>query len=308
MACILVPSGHSIRLGSLFSHMGLLAVIILIALIVVSLCLAVLVFFALQQEKAKGMKLQAELADVKTAQKIAESKLEESKKAISALELKLKEAQAQIDTLNSDLSQEKTARQEASAQAELLKKEADDQKQKRTDLEKKLTEEQKSSVDQANKLKALENRRITLEARIKELESKLEEYNTKDVELGTIVVAPEASTPQQAASPKKTAPLKPAAAAAATQPTVSSASGPQGGSSFEGKLLVVNKDYNFVVINMGSKDGVHAGDIFSVYHAGKYAGDVKVDKVHDSMAAAGFSSADMKDKVSEGDKVEAKAR
>jgi hypothetical protein len=62
------------------------------------------------------------------------------------------------------------------------------------------------------------------------------------------------------------------------------------------------------VISLGSKDGVKTGDKFSVYHNNRYVGDVTVEKVHDSMAASGFASVDMKDNVSEGDKVVQKGR
>jgi hypothetical protein len=71
----------------------------------------------------------------------------------------------------------------------------------------------------------------------------------------------------------------------------------------EGKVLVVNNDYNFIVINLGNKEGVEIGQLFSVYRGNKYIGDVKVEKVHDSMSAAGFVTPDIKDKVNEGDKV-----
>jgi len=66
---------------------------------------------------------------------------------------------------------------------------------------------------------------------------------------------------------------------------------------------VVNKDYNFVVINLGLQQGIKINDLFSVYHKEKYIGDIKVEKLHESMAAAGFVSAQIKDKISEGDKV-----
>jgi hypothetical protein len=91
------------------------------------------------------------------------------------------------------------------------------------------------------------------------------------------------------------------AAPAAAAPASAPASG-------DGKVLVVNKDYNFAVLNMGSKDGVTIGNVFSIYHAGKYVGDVKVEKVHDSMAAAGFLAAGMRDKIAEGDKAVLKSK
>jgi hypothetical protein len=58
-----------------------------------------------------------------------------------------------------------------------------------------------------------------------------------------------------------------------------------------------------VVTNLGKKEGIDIGDVFSVYHGPDYIGDVKIEKIHDSMSAAGFVSAETKDKVSEGDKV-----
>ena len=287
------------------SNKGKSPIIVLIVLIVLSLALAITVFLTFQKEKVKNVKLQAELEDIKTAQKITESKLTESKKTISGLELKLKEAQARIDTLTSDLEQEKVARQEESTKVEQLKKELDDQKKKRADLEKTISEERKVSNDQFQRMQSLDLKRVTLEARIKELESELGQ--NKNVELGTIVVAPE-SEEAPAAAKEAAKPAEKAAKNAAAVPAPSANTNIRPSSSFEGKVLVVNKDYNFVVINMGSRDGLRVGDVFSVYHNAKYVGDVKVDKVHDSMAAAGFSSVDMKDKVSEGDKVETKAR
>jgi hypothetical protein len=76
----------------------------------------------------------------------------------------------------------------------------------------------------------------------------------------------------------------------------------------EGKVLVVNRDYNFVVINLGSQQGIKLDDEFAVYHKEKYIGDIKVEKLHDSMSAAGFVSTQIKDKIAEGDKVVLKTK
>ncbi len=72
--------------------------------------------------------------------------------------------------------------------------------------------------------------------------------------------------------------------------------------------MVVNKEYNFVVINLGSKDGVSLGDMFTLVRGKSSIGDIKVEKLHDSMSAAGFISEDLKNKVREGDKVVKKAK
>lgn len=57
--------------------------------------------------------------------------------------------------------------------------------------------------------------------------------------MGKIVVSPEPADAKKGAEPLKEAAKK-----------------------LEGKVLVVNKDYRFAVINLGSKDGVVTGMIF----------------------------------------------
>lgn len=74
-------------------------------------------------------------------------------------------------------------------------------------------------------------------------------------------------------------------------------------SVLEGTVLVVNNDYNFVVINLGTKDGVEINDIFSVYNNGSHIGDIKVDRTQEIMSACLFISKELKGKISEGDKV-----
>lgn len=265
---------------------------ILIGLILISLSLAGGFFYLLEKEKARSLALQEELDDTKIKRKIAEERLEELKKTISALELKLKEAQTQVDTLTQDLEQEKLAKQEALTRIDQVKADLEQQIGLKSDLENKLTLAQEDIGKLRAQIKDLESKKAELEVKINERQAK-----SQGVELGTIVVSPEvtASTAASGQAPTKSA-VQP-------QPQESAHS-----SGVEGKVLVVNKDYDFMVINLGSKDGIGLGDIFSVYHENKYIGDVKVEKLHDSMSAAGFLSLEIKHKVSEGDKVAQKIK
>ena len=258
-------------------------ILILIVLIVVSLSLANRLFYLLQKEQAKNSALQTELESTKKQQQIIETKLEESKKMVSTLELKLRESEGRIDTLTRDLEQEKTAKQEALTQVEQLGADLEKKDELSSALENKLTQVREDTKKKEAQLKELEARKSELETKLNELEAK----SKSAVELGTIVVGSEAGSPGEKPSESTGKQRK--------KTTVTS--------SLEGKVLVVNKDYNFVVINLGTKDGLDIGDIFSVQHNNKYIGDVKVEKVHDSMSAAGFASMEMKDKVNEGDKV-----
>jgi len=277
---------------------------LLIALILISLLLSAGVFYLLQKERAKTLTLQTELANLKEVQKVAEVKLNESKKLITDFELKLQEAQGQITSLTQSLEQEKTARREASDQMDNLRAELKEQKNLRTELENKLIQAQDDTRKIQAQMKEMDAKKIALEAKVKDLEEQVDDIQTRDVELGKIVVAPDAESDESLAdealnqqeAKKAKEPAKPEEK---TEKQEKKSAQP----SLESKILVVNREYNFVVINVGSKDSVRVGDIYSVYHGGKLVGDIKVDKVHDSMAAAGFVSADMKDKVSEGDKI-----
>lgn len=257
-------------------------VIILILLLAASLSLAGVVFNSLQRERAKSLVLQEELSNAKEMQKTLEAKLEESKRIVQGLESKLKDNIAQVDSLNKELRQERAQKEETVSVLQQLKTDLEQQKALRSDLEEKLTQAQTDVKKMQSQLSALESKKTELETKIKELEetkTKQSEAKSGGVELGTIVVTPEGE--------------KSAASVSA---------------ELEGKILVVNKDYNFVVINLGSKDGINIANEFSVYHDTKYIGDVKVEKVHESMAAADFISADMKGKISEGDKVVRKSK
>ncbi len=295
--------------------------IVLIVLMVVSLGLAGVLFVSLQKEQISRAALQEELNTVTAAKKSAELKIEESKKKVAELENKVIENNTQIETLNKELLQQKTEKEDALAEILQMKENLEQQKTLRSLLQDQVAAAQgdaKKMQEELNKLKAL---KAGLEDKIKDLE-KSSEY----VELGKIIVTPE--TPSLFGTPipetvEETVKVKEGANAAVAKDTVSSGVGsaakeqPAGSSKLpaekakkdhlpsgaDGKVLVVNRDYNFVVINLGSKDGVGIGNEFSIYRNDKYIGVVKVEKVHDSMAAAGFGPNDLKDKINEGDKV-----
>jgi Skp family chaperone for outer membrane proteins len=267
------------------TNRGRVALVILTILILISLSLAGAVFYLLQKEHAQKIALQEELEEVKAKQSITETELKKSRNTISNLEFKLQDADSTIAKLNADLAQEKTAKQSALDEIGQLKIDLEQQKQLRADLEKKFSQAQKETQKLQTQLKELDSKKTELETKLKDLEAK-----SQRVELGTIVVSNETSVPANV--PPKTIAREQVEKVTA----------------LEGKVLVINKDYNFVVINLGSKDGVKLGDIFSIYHSNNYVGDVKVEKVHDSMAAAGFVSEGLRDKVSEGDRITQKTR
>lgn len=276
-------------------------IILLIVLILIFLALASGGFYFFQKERVRNLELQDSMEEIKTKQRITDSKLKESEKQVADLQLKLKEAKTQIDSLTSALNQEKQTRTETQAKLEQLSSDLEQQKELRADLEKRLSQAQDDTRMVQAQLSELTNQKVELEAKVKDLEVK-----TQNIELGKIVVAPpEAASAASRAKGKK---QKSAPAPKQLQVSAPKEVAAPVSSSQEGKVLVINKDYNFAVINLGSRDGIEVGTMFSIYRANKYIGDIKVEKVHDAMSAAGFVTDGLKEKVNEGDKVVQKAK
>lgn len=258
-------------------------------LLIVSFAIAAGAFYSYQNEHAKTVRLQAQVDELTAMQQATTAKLEDSKKTVTRLQLELQEVKGRVDSLNKDLAQEKSSRLEASNKLEQLKADLDQQKTSRQDLEDRLNQAGNEGMKMKEQLKAIQQQKDELENRIKELES-----GSDGVELGKVVVNSEVLKEKPAASAASTSKVE-------KKPEASKSK------ALEGKVMVVNKDYNFAVINLGSKDGVKVDNVFSVFRGGKVIGELKVEKVHESMAAAGFSE-DLKNIINENDVVAQKAK
>jgi chromosome segregation ATPase len=258
--------------------------IILMALIIVALGLGAGVYYLLQQEKAKTADLTQQLETAKAEQQATKSELEDVKTRNESLKSSLSEAQSRISDLTSNLEKERSAKNVSLKDVEKYKSDLAKEQSLKAAIQKDLNDSVETMKVMEARIKEMESKVTELESKKKTLEEKVKglEEKVQNVELGKIVVNPEdtGSGADQVA--------------------------PSAGAKLEGKIAVVNKDYNFAVINLGNKDGVTVGSIFGVIHNNKNAGDLKVEKVHDNMSAAGFVTPDMKDKIAEGDKVELK--
>jgi hypothetical protein len=267
---------------------------ILVVLFIISLALAAGAFYLYQKEQAQNAQLQEKIADLENRQRLTEGKLEDSKKLASELQLKLQETKTKLDSLIEELNKEKSAHTEAINQLEQYKSDLAQQKSLRQDLESQLKAAQDEGKKIKEQLKIIQQQKVELEQKIKNAQ-----VSAGGVELGKVVVnneppvavvessAKDKSSPSEEKADKKATPLQK--------------------KSLEGKVIVVNKEFNFVVINLGSKDGVKVADVFLISRDNKSIGEIKIEKVHDSMSAAGFA-AELKDRIQENDKVTLKSK
>jgi len=277
---------------------GAILNIVLIGLIIVSLVSIGGLSYLFRNERIKCEKLQAQVDELTAREKITEGKLEDSKKKVSELTLKLQETKDRIATITEDLDKEKSARQDVSKELEQVRADIEQQKSSRQDIENKLTLAQDDGRKLKERLKVIVQQKAELEDKIKKLES-----SASGVELGKVVVNSEVADPSK---------VKNAVEKNVNTPVVEPAKEQKKEDisqvkPLEGKVTVVNKEYNFAVISLGQKDGINIGDQFSVTREGKVIGEIKVEKVHESMSAAGFA-AELKDLIKENDLVVQKVK
>ncbi|MCP4650059.1 MAG: hypothetical protein GY853_08290 [PVC group bacterium] len=73
--------------------------------------------------------------------------------------------------------------------------------------------------------------------------------------------------------------------------------------SLEGQVLVVNKEFAFVVINIGQKDGLQESEVLEVYRGREFLGKVQVERIYDTMSSAVILPEFKKEDIKEGDAV-----
>ena len=69
--------------------------------------------------------------------------------------------------------------------------------------------------------------------------------------------------------------------------------------------MVVNREYDFIVMNMGKNQGLSVGQEFQIVRNNQVLGKVKIEKVYDELSAAAILPDSKKDSIREGDAVRA---
>jgi myosin heavy subunit len=70
-----------------------------------------------------------------------------------------------------------------------------------------------------------------------------------------------------------------------------------------GKVLTVNRKFNFVVVNQGLQDGLKMGDKLKVLKQGQDVATIQIEKLYEKFSAATLLEEDPKQQVVEGDEI-----
>ena len=130
------------------------------------------------------------------------------------------------------------------------------------------------------KIQRLQEDKSTMEKRLNEMDVILTDRISQNDSLKNELDAIKSGKPV-AALEKKRESVELPAIVVRSSPSSGKAEAP----AFGGKILAINADNNFVVIDLGASSGVKIGDSFNVYRAQKVIGSIAVIQVRDSISA-----------------------
>ena len=267
------------------------AVVLLLAIaFLIAAASAANLYVGKNAEQARRIWTEQQLQTTKKQVEALEKERDELTKAKTELETRTSDLTKQAKAVAEQLAQERRAREALTSELAQMRKDSSQFKtqmdQERSDkqaLTEDLSKAKQSYQALSNELTTLRQAKEALEKRVKEMLAQ----RAKEAEQ-IVVTNPAAGTPQAGTSPAP----------------VSAVSTPGLKKSAEGKVLVVNREFHFVVVNLGSKDGVRKGTRFTVLRSNKPIMAVEVDKVYDNMASANMLDEEKKGwEVKEGDAV-----
>jgi len=270
----------------MLSKNGKMLVPMLGVLAALSMAVAVAAIWLQMQEREKRQAKERELVLVLAERDDLRAQLEETHQAKSRVEDELSRVRKELETSLEDLAKATAAQEALSRSVEDRQKEIARLAKDMVQLQSERKELAAQLADLKTEREAIQQRLTDAEAAKTELESKVMELsNQPTVELDKVLV----TGPDQAPLPRGTA--MPVAAVSSM--------------AVSGQIVVVNREYDFIVMNLGKNHGLSIGQEFQVVRGNEVLGRVKVEKVYDELAAAAILPESQKDSIREGDSVKA---
>ncbi|MFC1646502.1 hypothetical protein ACFL2Y_04935 [Candidatus Omnitrophota bacterium] len=260
------------------------SVIFVILLLLLSLGATSFYYISYEKEKEKSNELAQRLNLAQEEKEKIGQKLRRINDEKISLESKIKENQNLIAKLNDKLTQEIEGKELLKQEQEGLRNKIIEISQERKNVQEALDEKLKEIVMLQNKLDDVVSQRVELEDKIAGSPPMVETLSLEEsptieedepesgdvVDLEKIVVASISAEVIEEEVEEEVVEVE----EEPKRPTVS------------GEVLLINKEYSFIVINVGAVNGVEEGDAFEISHIGIPLGQVRIEKVHERMSAA----------------------
>ena len=247
---------------------------IIILALVAFLVISVFIIFALQSSKSALMR-----EYISTRQRLTQQN-EELNNRLNTVVTENRGLQGRLEAIQRDLEGVSSERDKLARNYELVNKEREELLE-RLKVYAQLQKDLETSKDENKTLKSqvnsLERYKLNLETELNKLRRENEDLKQKFVE---------AESKTTSVSEVGSIDLPPIV----ISPQVSSDIGLS--SSLKGKILSVNSEYNFVVVDLGRSNGLKEGMVFEVLREGRLLGKVEVIQAREKIAACDIIQAD----------------
>ncbi|MCK5214872.1 MAG: hypothetical protein KAR05_05920 [Candidatus Omnitrophica bacterium] len=262
----------------MMNNSGKAVTIFVVVNAIVLICLAGITSYLYYNEREQRENAEYNYEQMKILEEGLQKEWKESKRKISLYEEQLEEADKTIEDKMGEIEFEQGLREELKKEnLELradIEKETKSREYLRAQLSKDLAEAEQTIADLKSDLKAIEAEKEELLKNRDQLETDYEDIKRK---LGSLDISVEdLDLTAGSVGEKKDESVE-------LKKIVVNSEGEK-----EGKVISVDKQTNFVITNLGSRDSIDIGVVLSVYRGNKYLGDVKVTRVLPEMSAADF--------------------
>lgn len=245
-------------------------------------------FFLYNKEMQKRQETEAELQNVRNAEMKLQADLKEARRQLTVLQDKNKEADDKINNLMDEMDLNEGLRKELKAetvslkeQIEAAKKEKDKIKEEMDGAQKKIDEAERKYREASEFLKSEQDKSNSLQATVKELQDfKSNAQSQIDALKAGMKPYNNLTVDEQIAAET----LRKGDAGRAKVNLDKIVVDPDKGT--RGRILSVDKEAEFIVCNLGLKQGIKTGDILGIYRGEEYLGDVRVSRVQEDLCAA----------------------
>ncbi len=238
-------------------------------------------FYLYHMEQRVNKKIEGDLNDSKALEQKLQAQLKELQARLDLVQDKNKEADQKINNLLDERDLNDGLRAALKKENATLKEQITALEQARQKMKVDLDDSSGKLNQYQELLKASEQKTKELEVRMADLAASNKELQTKINEMQADLRPYDKRTPEEQVAGEMIPPGRRGKDRVELDKIVVN---PQ--DSTKGRVLSVDIDAEFVVFNLGLKQGVKPDSLLSIYRAEEYLGDVKATRVQDEMSAA----------------------
>ena len=232
--------------------------IILIIFCVIFIATTAAFFILHKQEHQLRVKVESELSVLENKKAEIEKRLDKVLKDKEDIEKELTNFRNKAKRLADEIEYEKRMRKQVESRLKTKESEFVLLKDELGKVQSNVNKLKRKHEDIQAKNEELSNRLYQLRLAKKALEAKIGTTGqVEGVQLGTVIVRPQDIKEQKDQSQRT-----------------------------QGRILIINREFDFVMIDLGRVNGVEPGMKFGVYHLGKLTAEVEVERVYEDMCSA----------------------